>query len=285
MKKILLMFILLTINCFCFAQINFTYFEINSDSKISFKKGEKKLYLDYYNMDQFFIFESVVVNYEGKQLPAQISYVINTNNSRLLKKLYKNKMISINSISNISTLPQAWEDSQLFFTKENFIIKEYIRDWINGWSTDKFGFIIKNLDNNDLINMIEIKILNVFSTLIEEETVISPWNLKTVKSFKNQENIGIRFYYLMENLMKTFVFQKHDLLILGTVNDEKVRFRESNSLDSFVIRYFEKGEELEVVDCSEKENKDTFPWIKVKSKKNEIGYIYGEYIDILVKTE
>ncbi len=285
MKRYFFCIVLLLIISNCFSHQNNSFFKINDNPAIVIHDGEKILYKNYADYNQLFFWENAIVDYSGKQLSLQISYVINSEKTSLIRNLINTKKLKVEAISNITSLNKQWDNNQIFLDTNSFTIKEYLRDVGNGWCSDDFGFIIKSKNKSDTISMIDIKFLNIYSTYIQEGGYISPWNKQKVKQYNNQNNHGIQFYYLVEELMKTFVVKNPNVYVIGIINDDKVRFRNNSNLDSSIIRFFEHNEEVEIIDCPESLNsqeKEKFPWIKVKTKKNEIGYVYGEFVDVYV---
>lgn len=70
---------------------------------------------------------------------------------------------------------------------------------------------------------------------------------------------------------------------VGELNDDRVRLRKESGLNGEKIRLLQKGECVEILNVSQnKERIDgkEYPWIKIRTNKDEIGYVYGEYLNI-----
>ncbi len=70
---------------------------------------------------------------------------------------------------------------------------------------------------------------------------------------------------------------------VGELNDDRVRLRKEPGLNGEKIRLLHKGECVEILNISQnKERIDgkEYPWIKIRTNKDEIGYVYGEYLNI-----
>ena len=133
---------------------------------------------------------------------------------------------------------------------------------------------------------INIKIDNIYSTYIKKGEYPDLWNKRLVASYNDKENNGIKFYYLFEELIKRIVINNKPIQIIGNVNDDKVRFRKENNLHCETIRFFERGEQVQILDCDSELtiiNNEKAPWIRIETKDGEVGYIFGKYLDIIVK--
>ena len=66
----------------------------------------------------------------------------------------------------------------------------------------------------------------------------------------------------------------------GVINDNNVRMRESNTIDSKIVTQLQKNQSVEILQTVESVDKDLidFKWIKVKID-NKSGYVYGKYVD------
>ena len=73
------------------------------------------------------------------------------------------------------------------------------------------------------------------------------------------------------------------VIAVGELNDDRVRLRKELGLNGEKIRLLQKGECVEILNVSQnKERIDgkEYPWIKIRTNKDEIGYVYGEYLNI-----
>lgn len=282
--KILFFFISINI----FSQQKFSFLEISNNSDIQISHGGIKLYKNYSDYKQLFYFETSSVIYLGEKISLQIAYVIKPDKTNLLSELINAKKINVEAISNITDISKKWQNSHTFIERDELTIKEYVRDIGNGRISDDFGFLIKINDKNNVIDMIDIRFINVYSTLVESGGYESPWNKQRVITYSDQQNKGINFYYSVEELIKTISLNNHEINVIGTVNDEKVRFRKDGNLNSPVIRFFDEKEIVDVISCivsQDTKDKNSYPWIKVKVNNGEIGFIYGEFLDISIAIE
>ena len=67
------------------------------------------------------------------------------------------------------------------------------------------------------------------------------------------------------------------------ISDSRVRFREAPNLESAVIRFFEKNEQVTIIEKSEQRFRigELYShWYKVKDAAGKVGWVYGSYLDI-----
>lgn len=269
---------------FCFSETQKNRIEYSDNDKISILLKKENIYKNFYDNNQYFILQSYMINYCDEKLNMNVSYVLRDNEVRLIKKLDGKIPLNIDAASNISHIKEIFENESIFYSKENMIIKEYIRSVGNGWCTDDFGFLIQLKQGQ--YSFINIKIDNIYSTYIKKGEYPDLWNKRLVASYNDKENNGIKFYYLFEELIKRIVINNKTIQIIGNVNDDKVRFRKENNLHCETIRFFERGEQVQILDCDSELtiiNNEKAPWIRIETKDGEVGYIFGKYLDIIVK--
>lgn len=255
-----------------------------SNNLISITKIDDNIYKFFYDYNQIFILERYKIDYEKESLSMYITYSLKGEKLKLLQQLNKNKLLFLETASNIAEVDKLLNNSLLFYSNEDFMVKEYVRSVGNGWTSDDFGFIIK--PNETDYSIINIKINNIFSTYIEKKGYPTIWNKKIIDTYNDQNNPGIKFYFIFEKIMRQINIGEKEIIIGGVVNDEKVRFRKGGNLKSEAIRFFEKDGKVEIIECSENVeliNNDLYPWIKVKTDNCEIGYIYGKYLKVFIK--
>lgn len=268
---------------FLFSQRNQERIIFPNNSLVIITKIDEEIYKYYYDYNQLFILERYKIDYEKESLSMYITYSLKGEKLKLLQQINKNKLLFLETASNISEVDRLFNNSLLFYSNEDFTIKEYVRSVGNGWTSDDFGFIIKPNDTD--YSIINIKINNIYSTYIVKKGYPTIWNKNLIESYNDKNNPGIKFYSIFEKIMQQITIEKKETIINGIVNDEKVRFRKEGDLKSETIRFFEKNEKVEILECSENVeliNNDLYPWIKIKTDNGEIGFIYGKYLTVFV---
>ncbi len=266
---------------FCYSDQLIEQIQKNTQSQVVFRETSKSLYLDLKNKTDFFITRFFEVEYEDDKTFGTVNYIMNDTFSKVLLKLRNHNLIKIEAVSNISNIQDLWDSSMNFMNTQNFSVKEYIRDTGNAWSTDDFGFIF-TIQNN-YFKIIDIKLFNVFSTYIEEGKYPSPWNRNVLANYKDQQNKGILFYYMIENAIKKITEINDTVFIIGVLDDNGVRLREKPDLSSQIISNLRQNEKVYILDCENEAYEISgynFPWVKVQTEDNKIGYVYGQYLQI-----
>lgn len=265
------------------------YFDIKFDKSIKVEMVSNKLCQNPNKPGEFYFMEWNLLKYYDDSINLLILSVINSEKSNLLYKLAKNNKIKLEYAANSSWIEARWTESIPFIINNDIVIKEYIRDTATEYYTDYFDFIVKKNDVNESIVLMDIQFINAYSTFVDKrENRNLTWNRELIEEYEDQNNPGIKFYYLVEDAIKNISIKNPSLEIKGTLNDDKVRLRSENNLSCKTIRLMRKGEEVQVIDCltnTEEINGKKSPWIKVITKNNETGYIYGEYLDVYVKLE
>ncbi len=287
MKKILILIIGLLFSSFSFSQSTNAYIDLDFDNDIVVKDGAPaRLYQNYYNPREFFFLEFDEIQYCNASISCSVLGIINKDKSNVLEKLKKNKMIFIDTASNSRGV--IWEKGKDFFENENMIIRECIEDTASEYISDYFRFFIKNKNDLQSFPIIEINFINVYSTFVEKNGYKSPWNRDYISAYENQNNPGIQFYYLVEQTIKKLKMKNPKVIIKGEVIESNAVLRNGSSSRNKKIRNLKKGEKVEILDCleeSESVNGISYPWIKVRTSKNEEGYILGGSIKVEVFVE
>lgn len=281
MKKITVLFVLLFFKATCFSETLINLLQDYSQSKIAFYEKSQSLEVNLYDKNEFYVLKIYEVTYEGEELSSIVTFTLNKKHSEILSRLSKYNLIKINASSNISDNGKLWEKNQTIINNNSFTVKEYIRDTGNGWSTDDFGFLFHITDG--VFSMIDLKIYNIYSTYIDKGGYTTLWNREKVINYKDQKNLGIQLYYLMEELVRRVKNITDTFTIYGILNDEKVRLRESPNLDSSILKVLNTGERVSILECENESvsiNGQSFPWLKVVTDEGKIGYVFGQYLNV-----
>lgn len=284
MKRTIIFIIILLCTSSFFGETLLGNIKIPFDDSITIIENNTSLNINTKNINQFFLTRFYTVSYCNEKIVLKETILLNQNETSLLKKLGNNKMLQFDYANPSITNLLISKSSQHFENDNNISIKEYICEIGNGWASDYFGFTIKPKDS--FYESIDLRFQNIYSTYIEKDGYVSPWNKNKVISYVDQNNFGIQFYYKIEAAIKKLISYEEQFHIYAEVNDDKVRYREEASLSSNIIRNFEKNEKIIVLSCEDESYKigdDNYPWVKVKTSDNKIGYIYGKYINVFVE--
>lgn len=282
MKKITVLFVLLFLKTTCFSETLIYLIQEHSQSKIAFCEKSQSIEVNLYDKNEFYVLKMYEVTYEGETLSSIVTFTLNKSYSEIISRLRKYNLIKIDASSNINDNGKLWQKSQTFINNNSFSVKQYIRDTGNGWSTDDFGFLFQITDG--VFSMIDLKIFNIYSTYIEKGGYTTLWNREKVTTYKDQKNLGIQFYYLMEESVRKVKNIPDTFTIYGILNDEKVRLRESPNLDSSILRVLNNGEKVSILECENEAvsiNGQSFPWLKVVTDDGKLGYVFGQYLTVL----
>lgn len=285
-SKVTILFLLFFLcRTVCVAASYDIYFDLKFDTSITVENIDNKLCKNPNKTDEIYFMERNIIKYNNDSIYMNVISVINSEKSHLLSELARNSMIKISYATNSSWIDVRWNQSLPFLSNNEIVIKEYIKDAATEYYTDYFDFYIKKNDTAESISKIGIQFINVFSSFVEKNESITQWNRDLVRLYSNQNNPGIEFYYLVEETIKNIKIKNPNLLILGTINDNRVRLRSEPGLNSKTIKFLEKNEIVQINECisnNEIINGKKKPWIKVKTLNDETGYVYGEYLDISV---
>jgi hypothetical protein len=88
--------------------------------------------------------------------------------------------------------------------------------------------------------------------------------------------------FLICVLLSSYIYAQASF---GKINDNNVRMRESNTIDSNILTQLQKNQSVEIIQTIDSDDKDfiDYKWIKVKTD-NKIGYVYGKYVDPQIST-
>ena len=185
-------------------EIKTPFFTMELNDKIDISDEKFYLYINYENDDELLISGSYIVSYANEKIWMQIIIKLDKENNEYLKQLIQSRKVILQSVS---IGPQLSKPFKIYESKE-IDITECICDVGNGWCSDKFDFYVNTKNSTKGITFLNISFGNIYSTYIEKDGYISPWNKEKVKEYKDQSNPGIQFYYMMEESIKTIKLNK-----------------------------------------------------------------------------
>jgi|GEM_PF-5158589 len=153
----------------------------------------------------------------------------------------------------------------------NIIIKRAISDWGSEYIHDKLLYNIEIKDNKYFDNC-----LIEFSNMMPEN--IS--NIKEIEELINKHDKIVENYLIIEKAIKSILFKNGIYIKYFIAKVDNLRLREKPSLNGTIIRNLNKDEKIELIEKGKEEtiNNIRGNWLKVKTKKNEIGWCFDPYL-------
>lgn len=190
-------------------KVSNTFFELCLDESMDVEEANSLIFKDIENQNEVIFYNSYRVSYADKKIVMYAIVKLNDEQNDIINSYMKNNKINVDYIS----LDNHWSAPLDFYNNDKITITEYIRNLANEWCTDDFGFFIDEKNKGKTISYMNIYFENIYSTYIEKGGSTTSWKKENVKEFEDQENPGIKFYYLMEESMKTIELKEPEDIV------------------------------------------------------------------------
>jgi len=160
-------------------------------------------------------------------------------------------------------------------------IKKYIAAWGSSITRDVLAYNF-DIKNNPVFDSCLIEVFDVWP---KSEELPKTLSVKYVDALIKNGDKRVSFYKVMDEVINTLKILDGN----NHVNNKKefipkidnLRFRKSPDLNAKVIRAFNKGEKLQLLETGKAETIDCVKgtWVKVKTDKGEIGWCFDAYLE------